>query len=125
MPRQRARHARSVLSTHLKLVGIRSSTISLYRRALLEFLAWRKSVGLTKCRDYAELDLQLADYISHLYSKGDPLYRAANALSGMKKFMPQTRRSLEVSAAYYGNWSKITKRVRALPLAPHWAKAFA
>lgn len=113
-----------ILSTHLKLVGIRSSTIRLYRRALIEFLSWRKSSGYTGCRNYADLDLQLADYIAFLYAKGDPLYRAANALSGLKKFVPQTRRSLEVSAAYYSNWCKVTKRARALPLAPQWAKAF-
>ena len=39
MPRKRSRLARTVLSNHLKLIGIRSSTISLYRRALLEMRA--------------------------------------------------------------------------------------
>lgn len=79
---------------------------------------------MPSCRSYRAFDAQLSQYINGLYLRGDPMYKAANVLSGFKRLMPQCRRSLEISALYYNNWAKTTPRKRALPLKPEWVKAF-
>lgn len=53
------------------------------------------------------------------------MYLGANALSGLKKFYPSCRRSLEVSAHLLKNWSKTVIRERALPLPAEFTKALA
>ena len=109
MPRPRKGVSRSLQATHLKYLGVTAVTTKLYLHAVHEFFKWRRTDGHLFCARHGKLDQQLAEYINYLHARGDPMYKAANALSGMKKFMPQTRRCLEVSAAYYGNWSKVTK----------------
>ena len=52
------------------------------------------------------------------------MYKAANALSGLKRLLPQTRRHLDISGSYFRNWSRVAERVRALPLTPKIARAF-
>lgn len=56
---------------------------------------------------------------------GNPMYKAANVLSGFKRLFPKYRKALEMSSLYFQNWSKTVPRKRALPLKPDWVKIFA
>ena len=124
MPRKRKVVLRSVQATHLRFLGISPHTLLLYRRAVHEFFVWRRRTRQRACRDYADLDLQLAAYVNELYAQGDPMDRAANVLSGIKRFIPRARRCLDIASLFYSNWAKITPRKRALPLKAEWAQAF-
>ena len=124
IPRQRNPKIRRMVATHLKLVGVRPSILTLYKKALLEFFAWRRSKGIVRCKSFAELDAQMAEDIIFSFEFQDPLYKATNAWSGLERFFPQARRHFELSVSYYTNWTRVVVRKRALPLAPDWARAF-
>ena len=125
MPRKRKLFVRNVQATHLKFVGVTAATHKLYNSAISEFMMWRRRNSLPRCSTFEEVDLQLAEYINSLYVKGDPMYKAANALSGLRRAIPQARRRLEVSGQYYKNWVRVTVRTRAIPLKSEWVRAFA
>lgn len=124
MPRPRKVKTRAVLATHLKFLGVTTATLKLYRSAVQEFFKWRRQQGLPRCISFLELDGQLAEFINALYVSGDPLYKAANVLSGMKRLLPQARKLLEISGLYYKSWVRVTPRKRALPIKAEWVKAF-
>ena len=124
MPRPRDSKVRAVRATHLKFLGVTPNTLKLYKHAVHEFFTWRLEQRKSKCKTFKAFDEQLSQYINGLYLKGDPMYKAANALSGFKRLMPQCRKSLEVSSLYYSNWAKSVPRRRALPLKADWVRVF-
>ena len=124
MLRPKVSRTRQFQATHLRYLGVSPVTLKLYRHAMHEFFVWRKSVGLAKYRSYGCLDEQLSEYINSLFVRGDPMYKAANALCGFKRLLPQCRKKLELSSAYYKNWSKTAPRKQALPLKEEWVLAF-
>lgn len=124
MPRPRKSRCREVQATHLKFLGVTPVTLSLYKKTLHEFFQWRRRRGLGCIVSYEVLDAQVSDYINDLHVRGDPMYKAANVLSGFKRLHPQCKRFLEVSGLYFKNWVRTTPRTRALPLKGEWVKAF-
>lgn len=123
MPRAHATRVRKMVATHLQFLGLRSSTIALYRRALSKLFKVMHDNSYACCRDFVAPDMQLCACVNWLHANGETLYKAANALSGMKKLVPKTRRHLDRSCAYYKNLVTVTKSTRAVPLPADWAKA--
>ena len=76
-------------------------TTKLYLHAVHEFFQWRRGAGGAFCRLHVGLDIQLAEYINFLYVSGNPMYNAANALSGFKRSLPKYREALEMSSLYF------------------------
>ena len=124
MPRPRNPRLRYVQATHLKFLGVTSSTTKLYKSAMHEFCIWRKKQGMFRCSSYAVLDRQLGEFFNYLYQAGMLVYKAASALSGLKRLLPQCRRSMDASSLYFKNWVKSVPKTRALPLKADWVRAF-
>ena len=73
---------------------------------------------------YDVLDAQLSEYINDSDVRGDPMYKAANTLSGFKRLLPPCKGCLRVSGLYFKSWVRTTPHTRALPLKGEWVKAF-
>ena len=88
------------------------------------FFVWRKARGLCANPTFAVLDLQLAEYVNHLYQSELPFYLATTCIAGFKKFQPRCKRHIDTACSWLNNWSRVTRKVRAMPLHPDLVKAF-
>ena len=101
---------------HLRFKGIRPRTASLYRREVARFFEYLSTENIAIPNDPEELDLHVAEFINMLYQEGDSLSHAGWLLSGLKRFMPQLKRSLATSQQWYNNWARDHQPVRAVPM---------
>ena len=78
------------------------------------------------CADpnFPEFDLQLGEYLNHLYQSDRPLYLGTNCIAGFKKFHPRCKRHIDTAVSWLNNWAKISTKVQALPLHVKLVKAF-
>ena len=53
-----------------------------------------------------------------------PLYLGINCIAGFKKFQPRCKRQLDTASSWLNNWSRVTRRVQAMPLHPVLVKGF-
>ena len=53
------------------------------------------------------------------------MYKASDALSGLKRYYPQCRKHLDISNSFYAYWLKSVPRRRAFPLPPEWVQGMA
>ena len=53
-----------------------------------------------------------------------PLYLGINCIAGSKKFQPRCKRQLDTASSWLNNWSRVTRRVQAMPLHPLLVKGF-
>ena len=67
----------------------------------------------------------LSKCINELYVEDEPMYKAANAICGLKPLYPRCRKHLDTSQLLYANWVKSVPRTRALPLPGEWVQAMA
>jgi integrase len=125
MPVRHKFRPRVARQSHIKFLGITKLTETRYKNAVKRFFEWRKSSEFDTAQTHAELDLQLSEFINFLYQDERPTNWAGDCLAGFKRFYPACRRKLETACAYYKNWLKATKRIRALPLSPSMVQAMA
>ena len=88
------------------------------------FFVWRRSNGLNANPNLRELDLQLGDYLNHLYLRDMPLYLGTNCIAGFKKFHPRCKPQLNTASSWLNNWTRSIRRTQAMPLHPDLVKAF-
>ena len=53
-----------------------------------------------------------------------PLYLGTNCIAGFKKFHPRCKRHIDTACSWLNNWSRVTRKVQAMPLHPDLVKAF-
>ncbi len=101
---------------HLRFKGIRPRTANLYKREVARFFRYLQAEKIPTPDDPEELDEHVAEFINMLYQEGDSLSHAGWLLSGLKRFMPQLKRSLAVSQQWYNNWARDHQPTRAVPM---------
>ena len=101
---------------HLRFKGIRPRTASLYKKEVERFFSYLQAESIPIPNDPEELDEHIAEFINMLYQEGDSLSHAGWLLSGLKRFMPQLKRSLAISQQWYNNWARDHQPVRAVPM---------
>ena len=125
MPRARADKKRLVKASHIKFAAITITSLLKYRKAVRAFLQWRADQGHAMPVTLTALDILFSEYSNALYVGDEPMYKAADALSGLKRYYPQCRKHLDVSHAFYSYWAKSVPRRRAFPLPPSWVQGMA
>ena len=88
------------------------------------FFTWRRAKGLNANPKFPELDLQLGNYLNWLYQGNKPLYLGVNCIAGFKKFQPRCKRHIDTACSWLNKWSRVTRKVQAMPLHPDLVKAF-
>ena len=83
---------------------------------MLRFFVYLISWGIRTPRNVEELDLELAEFVNHLWQDDLPEQHAMDALSGFARLLPHCRGKLPIARSYFANWRKTLVRVRALPL---------
>ena len=119
VPRRRvpARRARvKGRKAHLKEVGMTANTRKRYKAAIMRFFVYLIRWGIRTPRNVEELDLELSEFINHLWQDDLPEQHAMDALSGFGRLLPHCRGKLPIARSYFANWRKTLVRVRALPL---------
>ena len=109
---------------HISQISITRLTVRRYLSAMNSFYTWRKAKGLNANPNFPELDLQLGNYLNFLFQRGMPLYLGINCIAGFKKFQPRCKRQLHTACSWLNNWSRVTRRVQAMPLHPLLVKGF-
>ena len=107
---------------HISQVSITRLTVRRYLSAMNSFYLWRKANGLNANPNFPELDVQLGNYLNFLFQKGMPLYLGISCIAGFKKFQPRCKRQLDTACSWLNNWSRVTRRVQAMPLPPSSGK---
>ena len=127
MPRKR-KHTpssrRPVLRTHISQASITRQTVSRYLSAMNSFYKWRRAEGLNASPKFPELDMQFGSYSNFLYQNDMPLYLGTNCIAGFKKFHPRCKRHIDTACSWLNNWSRVTRKVQAMPLHSDLVKAF-
>jgi integrase len=127
MPRKRKHTPSSRQSQnkkHISQASITRQTVTRYISAMNSFFSWRRANGLNANPKFPELDLQLGNYLNFLYQNDKPLYLGINCIAGFKKFQPRCKRQIDTACSWLNNWSRVTRKVRAMPLHPELVKAF-
>ena len=109
---------------HISQASITRLTVTRYLSAMNSFYTWRRTNGLESEPKFSELDLQLGNYLNYLFQNEMPLYLGVNCIAGFKKFYPRCKRHLDTASSWLNNWSRITRRVQAMPLHPSLVKSF-
>jgi integrase len=115
---------RSAKKCHISQASITRLTVSRYVSAMNSFFVWRRAKGLGAEVDFADLDLQLGEYLNHLYQNERPLYLGINCIAGFKKLRPRCKKHIDTAVAWLNNWAKVTVKVQAMPLHICLVKAF-
>ena len=89
---------------HLKFLGINAKTRSCYGRALRNFFFYLRAVRGFLPASFEDLDVELSEFINHLYQEGDHVSLAGWTVSALKRFYPQCRRHLAASQLFLRNW---------------------
>ena len=110
--------------SHISQASTSQLTVRRYLSAMNSFYKWRKARGLKANPKFSELDLQLGDYLNFLYQRGMPLNLGINCIAGFKKCQPRCKRQLDTASSWLNNWSRVTRRVQAMPLHPILVKGF-
>lgn len=94
-------------STHtkLELYKVQASTLSLYSRAVFNFLMWTSTSGVT-LSSYT-LDDLLYLYICCLYDDGGAKSNATHAVYGVRLFLPHLSTSFPRSLAALAGWDRL------------------
>ena len=79
---------------HLKYLGVRKRTIDLYKREVSLFFDYLSFHNIKVPTSMETLDLEIGEYINHLYQEGEAVSRAGWLLSGFRRLYPRTRRVL-------------------------------
>ena len=82
---------RSAKKCHISQASITRLTVRRYASAMNVFFRWRKAEGLCAKVDFAELDLQLGEYLNHLCQNERPLYLGIHCIAGFKKSVHDAR----------------------------------
>ena len=114
----------SKVREHISQASITRLTVYRYLSAMNLFYLWRKAKGLTANPNFAELDMQLGGYLNFLFQNNKPLYVGINCIAWFKKFQPRCKRQLDTACSWLNNWSRVTRRVQAMPLHPLLVKGF-
>ena len=115
---------RPVLRKHISQASITRLTVTRYMSAMNSFYVWRRAEGLNANPRFPELDVQLGAYLISLYQGDKPLYLGINCIAGLKKFQPRCKRHIDTACSWLNNWSRVTRKVQAMPLHPDLVKAF-
>ena len=110
--RERARGL-SAKPSHIMYLGLQPSTILRYNRSLLRFFSW---VGPDLPSTLEDLDEAAGEYINHLFQDDCSLGYANDLVSGLKRFIPKTRRHLPIASGFARYWGRSIRRSRALPI---------
>eukprot|EP00438_Fugacium_kawagutii_P015463 Skav202293 [mRNA] locus=scaffold3364:80637:81413:- [translate_table: standard] len=62
------------------------------------------------------LDLEVSEYVNHLFQEGESISHAGWLLSGLKRFMPRLKKELATSQQYFVNWQRDHLPLRAVPM---------
>ena len=93
-----------------------ANTRKRYKAAVLRFFIYLVDWGIRTPESVEELDLELAEFVNHLWQDDLPEQHAMDALSGFSRLLPHCRGKLPIARSYFANWRKTLVRVRALPL---------
>ena len=115
---------RSAKKVYISQASITRLTVSRYTSAMNSFFRWRRAWGLCAKPEFAELDLQLGEYLNHLYQNDRSLYLGINCIAGFKKLRPRCKKHIDTAVAWLNNWVKVTVKVQAMPLHRNLVKAF-
>lgn len=101
---------------HLKYLGVRKRTIDLYKREVSLFFDYLSFHNIKVPTSMETLDLEIGEYINHLYQEGEAVSRAGWLLSGFRRLYPRTRRELCLAQQWYTNWTREHVPLRAVPM---------
>ncbi len=104
---------------------VNSQTVSRYESSFASFLSF---CGKSKAQlefDVSQLDALMAQYVEHLWKDGEPKSYANYAVASLQHMVPSCRRHLTLSWKLVGTWNKLEFPIRATPLSPDLAMAFA
>ena len=111
--------------SHLKYVGIGSKTLIRYRTQVARFFHYLEVLQKPFPDTTKELDLELSEYINHLWLDGGSHCCARALVSGLHRFVPRLRGRLATSRQCLRNWERTLVRKRAFPLPRNCVIAFA
>ncbi|CAK0806602.1 unnamed protein product, partial [Prorocentrum cordatum] len=114
-----------VQGSHLKYVGIGSKTLLRYRTQVARLFRYLQALEKPLPSTIEELDLELSEYINHLWLDGDSHGYAGALVSGLHRFVPRLRAILATSRQYLRNWERTLVRKRAFPLPRNFVIALA
>ena len=123
MTRSSGQGARPRPRMHLREVGIQTKTRNRYRNSLRKFFDYLRQHNLPIPMHVSKLDRTVAGYLNHLWMDDAPEVQAADILCGIKRYLPQARRSLHISSFYFSNWRRTIARSRALPITARFVQA--
>ena len=109
----------------IKHEGIQAATARRYRQSLTRFFEFIAMHGRSLPQSLEQLDVEVGEYINALYQDDLPQYWGIDLLSALKRFYPRCRRSLDTGHLYIKNWTRVTKRRRAIPATRDLAMAMA
>ena len=115
---------KSLVKKHISLASITRQTVNRYLSAMRLFYDWRRAEGLSANPNFPELDLQLGNYLNHLYQGDRPLYLGTHCIAGVKKFHPRCKRHIDTACSWLNNWARVSKKVQAMPLHLELVKSF-
>ena len=113
------------LKVSLKYRGIQPSTKKRYEAQLKAFFLFLKGNELELATSWRDLDLQVAEYVDHMFQDDVPIGYAGDLLSGLSRWLPGSRIKLPTARLWFRNWSREVIRRRALPLPMHILKGLA
>lgn len=94
-------------------------TSARYADAVLRFFAFLKERRWGFPTSFPQLDLQVAEFVEHLWHSGDPKNFAADLLSGLVHYLPVLRRQLNSGWRLFNAWGRAEMPRRAPPLTLH------
>ena len=113
---KRTRRLQGPRKAHIRYEAITTGTIHRYEVAILRFFQFLRLHDRVYPATLAELDVEVSEFINHLYQDDSPLYWATYLVCGFKRFYPKCKRHLDTSSQYLNNWTRAVRRTRALPL---------
>ena len=124
MGRKTARRV-PVQKVHLKYIGVTQRTHKDYKTALHRFYAFVDFRFSKKPCSPSAMRFAASEFVNFLYQDDRPISWAGNFLSGMKRFHPSLKPSLDLAQQYHTNWSRSITRVRAFPFTAEVVQAMA
>eukprot|EP00971_Amphidinium_carterae_P328003 6459666-Amphidinium_carterae.1 len=91
------------------------ATYQRYQTALESFLQWLATLGVPLAVSFRGFDLQMAEFIEHLWASGATRSVAGYVISGAQFFL-RAKRVFPVSWALWATWGKLEVPRRAPPL---------
>ena len=104
---------------------VKPKTFSRYVTSFTEFKEYHQLTENFPLHDFEAFDQKVGDYLEHMWESGRTKSEASYMLAALQFFRPMLKHRLNYSWRLLKAWNKLELPLRAFPMSPNMAAAFA